>query len=359
MKPKIISISYALPENSYSQDQIFNELAYPKAFKRLFSQSAIDKRHFWVPLDRIKHLSWQEQQEWYKEGVLDLSKRALLNCLDGRDVKDIGCVVFSSCTGFLPGPVAPHYLSREFGFEPSTYFRNLGSHGCEGGFPGLRTAMEFTMVSGKPSIAIACELASCSYFPEPGGKPDPENHFELARSNALFGDAACCILVGFDNDPKHPVIVDSETYTDIRYLDDLGYTWRDGRLRVLLSRRVPEIAAELVSKVVPSLLKRQNLGPGHIEHWIIHAAGSQVLDNIRDRLGLPEEKLSLSREVLREVGNCSSTTIGIIGKMLMEEGNPQPGEHGLVVSIGPGMTAGCTLLHWEGEQKDGSTGHWS
>lgn len=346
MKPKIISISYALPVTSYSQEEVFQELGYPKAFKRLFSQSEIDKRHFWVALKRIKHLSWQEQQEEYKEGVLNLSSRALIRCLDGRDVKEIGCVTFSSCTGFLPGPVAPHYLSQKFGFEPSTYFRNLGSHGCDGGFPGLRTAMEFTMVSGKPSIALACELASCSYFPEPEGKPAPENHFELARSNAIFGDAACCVLVGFDGDPRHPIIVDTETYTDTRYLGDLGYTWRDGRLRVLLSRRVPDIAAELVSEVVPRLLRRNKLGPSHIKHWIIHAAGSQVLDNIRDKLGIPEEKLSLSRKVLREVGNCSSTTIGIIGKKLMEEDNPQPSEYGLVVSLGPGMTAGCTLLRW-------------
>ncbi len=346
MRPKIISIAYALPENSYSQVQIFEELGYPKAFKRLFSQSAIDKRHFWVELERIRHLTWQEQQEEYKKGVLDLSKSALVNCLDGRDVGDIGCVVFSSCTGFFPGPVAPHYLSRELGFKPSTYFRNLGSHGCEGGFPGLRTAMEFTIVSGKPSIAITCELASCSYFPEPDGKPDRENNYELARSNALFGDAASCALVGFDDDPRHPVIVDSETHTDTRYLDDLGYTWRDGRLRVRLSRRVPDIAAELVNEVVPYLLRRNNLGLGHIEHWILHAAGSQVLDKIRDNLGLPEEKLALSRQVLREVGNCSSTTIGIIGKKLMEEGHPQPGEYGVVVSLGPGITAGVTLLRW-------------
>lgn len=348
MKPKIISISYALPPKSYSQEEVFQQLAYPKGFKRVFSQAGIDKRHFWVELNRIKHLSWQEQQEEYKEGVLNLSKIAIIDSLDGRDVKEIACLVFSSCTGFIPGPVAPHYLSKELGFESNTYFRNLTSHGCEGGFPGLRTAMEFTIVSGKPSLALACELSSCSYFPEPEGKPDPENHYELLRSNAIFGDAASCALIGFDHDDRHPIIVDSETYTDTAYLNDLGYTWRDGRLRVRLSRRVPDIAADLVNKVVPRLLRRQGLGPGHIEHWIIHAAGTQVLDNIRDKLGLPEKKLSLSRSVLKEVGNCSSATIGIMGKKLMEQGSPRRGEYALVLSLGPGLTAGVTLLKWGG-----------
>jgi len=348
MNPKIISTAYALPDNSYSQEEIFQELGYPRAFKRIFTQASIDKRHFWVPLERIKGLSWQEQQEEYKRGALELSKKALLDCLDGRDPREIGCVVFASCTGFVPGPVIPHYLSKELGLLPGTYFRNLASHGCEGGFPGLRTAMEYTIVSGKPSVAIACELSSCSYFPEPGEKPDPENHYELARSNAIFGDAATCALVGFDDDPKHPLIIDSETYTDTAYLDDLGYTWRDGRLRVRLSPNVPDAATELVSKVVPILLRRHQLGIGHIEHWIIHAAGSQVLDNIRDKIGLPESKLFFSRQVLKLAGNCSSTTIGIVGKMLMETGAPRAGEYGLVVSLGPGLTSGATLLRWGG-----------
>lgn len=349
MKPKIISMAYALPGNSYTQDEIWQRLGYPRAFKRIFSQSGIDKRHFWVPLDRIKTLSWQEQQEEYKRGALELSKRAFLDCLDGRDPREIGCLVFASCTGFgAPGPVIPHYLSKELGLLPSTYFRNLGSHGCEGGFPGLRTAMEYSVLSGRPSVAIACELSSCSYFPEPEGEPDPENHYELARSNAIFGDAATCALVGFDNDPKHPVIIDSETYTDTDYLDILGYTWRDGRLRVRLSPNVPEVATELVSIVIPILLRRHQLGIGHIEHWIIHAAGSVVLDKIRDKIGLPEGKLFFSRKALKAVGNCSSTTIGIIGKMLMESGLPRPGEYGMVVSLGPGMTSGATLLRWGG-----------
>jgi len=220
--------------------------------------------------------------------------------------------------------------------------------GCESGFPGVKRAADFVAASGKPALAIACELASCSYFPEPDRRPDPENHYELARSNALFGDAAAAVLIGYDDDPRHPAILDTESYTDTRYLGDLGYTWRDGRLRVLLSRRVPEIAAELVSIAVPRLLMRHALGVGHIGHWIIHAAGNQVLDNIRDKVGIAEDSLAISRKILSLYGNCSSTTIGLVGKTMMEESDPHEGEYGLVVSLGPGMTAGCTLLRWGG-----------
>lgn len=346
LNPKIISIGYSVPRNSYTQEEIFEELCYDRHYWPVFRNSGIDKRHFWVPLSEIRRLSWQEQQDRYRLGAVQLSKESILNCLDGRTPQEIACLSFSSCTGFLPGPTAPHYLAHELQLKEDTYLLNIGSMGCEGGFPGLKRASDFSAISGKTSMAVACELASCSYFPEPDGKPNPENHYELVRSNSIFADAAAAVLVGFDDDPRHPEIIDTETYTDTKYLPALGYTWRDGRLRVLLSRDIPQIAASLVKEVVVGIIERNPAT--YIKHWIVHAAGNQVLDNIRDALGLSEEKLALSRKVLRTYGNCSSATIGIIGKTLMEDVETHPGDYGLVVSLGPGMTAGCTLLRWGG-----------
>ncbi|HUV56179.1 MAG TPA: 3-oxoacyl-[acyl-carrier-protein] synthase III C-terminal domain-containing protein [Dehalococcoidales bacterium] len=346
MEPKIISIGYCVPENSYTQDEIFDELRYPSAFKHVFTGAGIGKRHFWVPLDRIRKLGWQEQQEEYMRGAIALSKQAILNCLDGRSPKDIACIVFCSCTGFCPGPTIPHYLAKEFQFPSNTYLTNIGSMGCESGFPGLKRAYDFIVATGKPCLVITCELTSCTYFPEPEGKADSENHFELARSNAIFADAAVCALIGYDDDPRHPSIIDTETCTNTDYIDDLGFTWRQGRLRVLLSRRVPELAPLVVKPAVDAVLQRQELSIDDITWWVIHAAGNIVLDNIRDALGIEEKKLRLSRETLRMFGNTSSTSVGISGKSLMAE-KIQPGDYAAVLSIGPGMTGGATLLRFE------------
>jgi len=299
-KVKIISMGYAVPEHSYTQNEISQEIGYPGAFRRLFTEAGIEKRHFWVPL-------------------------AILNCLDGRESTEIGCVIYGSCTGFAPGPTVAHYLGRDLCFAPSTYYNNIIGQGCESGFPGLKRAFDFSTVTGKPSLVIACELCSCTYFPEPERKPDPSNHFECARSNALFADAASCALVGFDDDPL----------------------WREGRLRVLLSRRVPELAPLVVKPAVAAVLERHNLTVNNIAWWVIHAAGSTVLDNIRDALGIAEEKVRLSRETLRFFGNTSSTSVGITGKRLMAQ-NIKPGDYALVLSVGPGMSGGATLLRFEG-----------
>ena len=268
-------------------------------------------------------------------------------CLDGRPPNIIGALVYGSCTGFPPGPAIPHYLARILDLKPSTYYINISAQGCESGFPGLKRAYDFAVAEDKPALVVNCELSCLTFFPEPEGKPDPENSYELLRANAIFADASSCALVGFDDNPRHPLIIDTETYTNTDYIDDLGYTWRDGQLRVMLSRRVPELAPLVVKPAVDAVLQRQGLSVTDIRWWVIHAAGSTVLDNIRDALGIAEEKVTLSRETLREFGNTSSTSVGITGKRLMA-GDIHHGDYAAVLSIGPGMTGGCSLLRFGG-----------
>jgi hypothetical protein len=43
---------------------------------------------------------------------------------------------------------------------------------------------------------------------------------EIMRSNALFADAAS-VSIGYDDNWRHPEIVDTETYTNTDYINDL------------------------------------------------------------------------------------------------------------------------------------------
>lgn len=350
MKPKIISLGYALPRYAYSEEEIFNALGYPKHFWRIFRDSGIVKRHFCIPLWVIKSLNFQRQQDEYLRSAVSLSTQAVKNCLDGRTVEDIGCVVFASCTGFSPGPTIPHYLLDEFGFKPNTIVTNLSSHGCEGGFSGIRRAHDFVVATGRPALSINCELCSLTYFPE-GEKPDDENDYELMRGNAIFADAAASALIGFDEDPRHPEILDFETYTNTKYMNELGFTWRDGRLRLLLSKRVPDYAGEIASVAVTELLRRWGLLPTQVKYWVIHAAGMRVIELIGKTLGLSEEALYASKSTLKYVGNVSSATVGVTGKLLMEFIKPKPNDMLVMVNVGPGMTSNAMICRFAGGEK--------
>jgi predicted naringenin-chalcone synthase len=346
LKPKVISIGYAVPELSYSQRQVFEALAYPKSYWRLFGNSGIDLRYFCLPPQEAKSLSFQEQQEQYLVKALALSRQAVEKCLDSREMGDIRCIIYGSCTGLAPGPTIPQYLAQRMGFPANVYFNNLAGQGCESGFPGLKRAYDFARADGRQALVVNCELSSLTYFPEAEGRPDPENDFECLRANALFGDAASSVLVGFDDNWRHPTILDTETNTDYRYADDLGFIWRDGRLRVKLSRRVPELAPLVVKPAVDAVLERHGLRINNIRWWVVHSAGNVVLDNIRDALGIEEERITLSRDTLRLFGNTSSTSVGITGKRLMQQ-DIKPRDYVMMLSLGPGMTGGCTLLRFE------------
>ncbi|MDD5510424.1 MAG: 3-oxoacyl-[acyl-carrier-protein] synthase III C-terminal domain-containing protein [Dehalococcoidales bacterium] len=344
-KVKVISLGYAVPEFTYTQEKIFEVLGYPRPFFRMFRDAQINKRYFCLPLEKIKTLSFQEQQEQYAKWAVQLSCEAIVQCLDGRDVQDIGCITYGSCTGLMPGPSASHYIGAKFNMSPSVYHSNIIGQGCESGFPGLKRGFDFVQSSGKMALVVNCELCDLTYFPE-NGKPDQGDGYSLMRANALFGDAAVACLVGHDDDWRHPTIIDTETYIDHTYLNDLGYRWQNGRLRAVISRRVPDLAAEVAYKAMSGLLSRTKLDSHQVKWWVIHAAGSGVLDNIRDAIGLSEEQIKLSRETLKNFGNTSSTSVGITGKHLMFQDIKQD-DYLMMLSIGPGMTGGATLCRFQ------------
>jgi len=340
LRPKIVSIGYAVPEQSYTQEEVFEALGYPRQFRRIFLDADIDKRHLWLSFGT--ELTWQQACEEYNKGAISLSREAVKACLNGRDISQIGSISFASCTGY-ECPSIMHRLHSELGFSPNVVYTPILGTGCEGAAPSLWRAYHHTLATGQQSLAISCEICSVCHFPEP--EPDPSGEWELLRANAIFGDGASAALIGFDDDPRHPYLVDFETYFNPENLKYLGFVWRDGRLRVLLSRQIPRIVPSVVQPPVEKILRRHHLALKDIRWWVIHPGGSAVLNNLKDKLGIPEEKMTLSREALRLFGNCSSSSIGIVGKLLMG-GDVKWGDWGLVVSLGAGLAAGATLLHW-------------
>ena len=345
MNTKIISIGVATPPWELGQGEVFAELQYPGHFWRLFRDAQIETRHFAVPIKRAKGLSFQEQQEEYLVHAKSLAERAFANATDGLDTGKIGVLTFATCTGFAPGPTIPDYIAQDFKLADDIELSNFSSQGCEGAFPGLRRCTDYVALHKRPAVAIACELASCAYYPEEPGHPESENSYELMRANAIFADGCSCAVIGYDGDPRHPEILDSVSVVDTKYIDYLGYTWRNGRLRVRLHRDVPKIAVELLRKSVSRLLVKRGISIRDIRYWVIHPPGAIVLDMFRDEMGLPETALKYSRKALRTVGNCSSATVGIVGKLLMEEErNPE----GLLImaNVGPGMVSNAVLCRF-------------
>ena len=344
--PKIVSLGMAVPSKSYNQLEVFQACGYPREFKRIFTENEIERRYFEVPMGG--QTSWQEMCDIYAKSTLRLSIEAVKVCADGRDLGDVGCIIFVSCTG-LTVPSMNYLIAKELNLSP--YIEHIpivGDGGCAGAAPGLRQAANYVKLNpDKRALVVSCEVCSTCFFPE-DPKPDPTNKYQLLRANAIFGDGASAVLVGDDNDPRHPYIIDSETYTSYEDQDALGFKWDKGRLSCVLSPDVPKLAGKYLKTCTDRLLKRNKITIEQVRFIIAHPGGKKVLDNIRDDLGLPEEKMSLSREGMRNFGNCSSASVGMLSKLFMDKevDVPRLGDYGIILTVGSGLNANAILLRW-------------
>ena len=63
-----------------------------------------------------------------------------------------------------------------------------------------------------------------------------------------------------------------------------------------------------------------------------------------EALGLTESQLAPSYDVLREIGNCSSSTVLLVLDRLVQTAEIGVGGHLVAMAFGPGLTLCATLL---------------
>src|SRR3989442_1880156 len=109
-----------------------------------------------------------------------------------------------------------------------------------------------------------------------------------------------------------------------------------------LSPEVPDVLAQHVRPVVRSLLRRHRLELADVVGWAVHPGGPRILDVVTEQLQLPADALSVSADVLRDHGNCSSSTVLLVlDELLRREASDGPV---VAMAFGPGLTLYAALL---------------
>ena len=78
----------------------------------------------------------------------------------------------------------------------------------------------------------------------------------------------------------------------------------------------------------------------------MHPGGRGIIDGVQHGLGLTDEDVAISRDVLARFGNMGTPSSFYVLRETIARRAPQPGERGMVVTIGPGVTVGLMLLSW-------------
>ena len=130
--------------------------------------------------------------------------------------------------------------------------------------------------------------------------------------------------------------------------DAMRYDWDDNQARFsfFLDPDIPYVVGANAGEVVDRLLIRNGLRRRDIAHWLVHSGGKKVIDAVRVNLGLTRHDVRHTTGVLRDYGNLSSGSFLFSYGRLAAEDIAEPGDYGVLMTMGPGSTIETALVQW-------------
>lgn len=342
--PRVLSIATAVPPYRLDQDDVTRRVGIalgprsPEILRSLplFANTGIENRYSCVPIEWYEEPhGWPERNRIYLESALDLIESAAREALAraGRTPEEIGAIVAVSTTG-IATPSLDALLMERMGLRRTVARLPVFGLGCGGGTIGLARAA--TMAQAAPGtlvLFLVVELCALSFRRD-----------DFTKSNivatALFGDGAAAALLCCGTDG--PAVVASGEYTWPSSLDVMGWDVTDDSLKAIFSRDIPSLISTQLHDVVVAFLAGRGLSLRDVDCFICHPGGAKVLDALESAYELPDGALEDSRGVLRDYGNMSAATVMFVLERALANGATW--RRALVSALGPGFTAGFTLL---------------
>ena len=178
--------------------------------------------------------------------------------------------------------------------------------------------------------------------------PRPHDPKAKTVGSALFGDGCAAVAalqaIPDDRRPGDPRLTGP---SDRRHARRRQPRPRRARTATCISRAsCPTSPAPACRESSTASCAANGLERSDIDHWIVHPGGRRIIENVQSALELSREDVATSWGALAEHGNVGTPSIFYVLKDTIERCEPEPGERGLMVTIGPGVTVGLMLLGW-------------
>jgi len=183
----------------------------------------------------------------------------------------------------------------------------------------------------------------------------------MDKSNrTIFGDGAAATLIsenghsigdfdlGTDGSGKDYLIVPAGGSRLHQSAETAIETEDDGSIRTKnnLYMNGPEVfnfTIRVVPQSIQNALQKNRLTFADIDLFVFHQANKFMLDFLRKKLKIPEDKFYVN---LEDTGNTVSATIPIALKRAEQEGRLKKGDKVLIAGFGVGLSWGSTVLTW-------------
>jgi predicted naringenin-chalcone synthase len=339
--PLLSALSVSHPARTYSQPELLElfGLDGDEFAEAIFARSGVRTRRLSVSRESLAQ-SLQARAAATDEQIFDMALAALEQL--NFEPAEVGVLVTAGYWS-LGGPTLAHRLIEHFGLGPRTDKYHVTGAGCASAVPLLRLAGQVLRDRpGERALVVAAE--SVSGFMT---RALPEDERTKVVGSALFGDGCGAALLDHETTKlAGPGLVASAVHQLPDSLDQVRFMVGEGDSYMHIGRELPLIAETRLPALVEDFLEANGLDRPDIDHWLLHPGGRGILEGAQRGLGLSDQQVAASAAVLSEYGNVGTASSFFVLKAAEEMYDPRPGECGLLISIGPGVTVGLMLLTW-------------
>jgi alkylresorcinol/alkylpyrone synthase len=351
----IEAVRSAFPANRYPQAELtrkFAELsgigrAQRALLERLHGNAGVDARHTALPLpdyDGLREIA--DTNDRYIDEATDLGEQALRAALDAAGLagRDVDLLIVASVTGVTVPSLDARLIPR-LGLRPDVKRLPIFGLGCVAGAAGLGRLHDYLLGWPRHTAALlAVELCSLCF---------PTSHLTTADLvvSGLFGDGAAALVAtgaqaAGTRAARLPRVIATRSEVYPGSGGALGWRLDSGGFRIVLTADLADVVERRLSGSVGPFLTEHGLTVDDIASWICHPGGPRVIDAIQKSLQLPDSAVEMSRRSLAEAGNMSSVSVLHILEKTIDTCPPPPGSAGLMIGLGPGVSAELVLLQW-------------
>jgi 3,5-dihydroxyphenylacetyl-CoA synthase len=352
--PQIIGVGTAVSAKSYSQKDVLDAFSItdPKVAS-VFHNSAIERRFLTLPPEQDDAVRLPESQAdllgKHRRLAVDMGTRALETCLKnaGADLSDLRHLCVVTSTGFMAPGLSAHII-RELGIDRHCSRSDIVGMGCNAGLNALNVVAGWATANpGELAIMVCAEACSAAYV--------FDSTMRTAVVNSLFGDGAAAVAIRADDgngngngNGRQPHILKFASCIITDAIDAMRYDWDadQSKFSFFLDPQIPYVVGAHAGLVVDRLLYGTGLRRTDIRHWLVHSGGKKVIDAVTVNLSLNRHELRHTSGVLRDYGNVSSGSFLFSYERLLEEDVVEPGDHGVLMTMGPGSTIETALIKW-------------
>jgi alkylresorcinol/alkylpyrone synthase len=335
----VAGMATALPAITATVDEVWDALgrARGRRMPKLQGDEGARTRYFAEPLASLMQRRTQSQQtDAYLEHARMLARQVCCTALERSGIapSDIGLVIGVSCTGLVL-PSIDAELIPLIGLRPDVARLPITELGCGGGVAGLARGLDYLRAYPQRSVLLfAVEIPSLTF------QPDDHSVDNLVAA-LVFADGAGAVVLRAGEGLPGWTLEHSGTVLVPEGARHLGYELRDGGLRVILSRELPDVVEAHLRGAVETFLEEAGLRQADLDAVAAHPGGPRIVDAIERALDLHPDALATSRSVFAGNGNASSAGIFFVLEELQRRGTQG---RVLAIAFGPGLSIELALM---------------